>query len=689
MRATRIRATRNLFHAHSSEKIRRRDRARFMQGRVPLTLLDRPMGIPFNNSYLIRLNEHFTTEKANKRAAVLEREDYDTPSATKYSFRQLGTDMHHRKSSLVDEHEDFYMSDNTRVGRSVGLIADRNYEFVGGLFDTSELSTIWILGSWPIGSLKQPIRSALMLCINLLSLFATGLRPVLIANNSQPREIAELMQTAETSHLITPRNMFETPLMQEFRRQNQQYHISAITKLSHETLLSITQMKGEYHTKIDKKSQGTILFTSGTTGKPKAVFTDMSSVSGQCGRLRRAWEYTTRDHILHTLPNHHIHGLVNVLLTPLYSGSSVEFTNQPFNAVKVLERIAQPASHAFPQVTMFHGVPTMYASFITAYDSMPPSKQEEIAAGLKNLRVAVCGSAALPTPIAEKWKKITGSIPLERYGMTETGMVFTNPLEPEKRIPGSVGYPFLNIHTQLLDPNGIVIPRNGIPGDLVIKWQDDADMFGGYWGNWNATAEARVNPIRVIPEWVKRIEDGTVILKNPRRGMNPESRTVDLGTGWFATGDVAMRGEQGEMIMLGRKSVDIMKVGGNIVSALEVERELLGLDEPDEVAVVGLPSEKFGKIPAAIVKLKPEYAARYNGDPEYKREFVPNIRKKARELLSAEKLPRKWIIVDKIPRNAMGKVMKAMLLKDKALFPNLGMEEPISDPEEITDLPKS
>ncbi|KAF3911666.1 hypothetical protein AA313_de0202736 [Arthrobotrys entomopaga] len=400
----------------------------------------------------------------------------------------------------------------------------------------------------------------------------------------------------------------------------------------------------------------------------------MDSVEIQCTTLRNAWKYDPQDHILHVLPTHHIHGLVNALLTPLSSGSSVEFTKEPFDARKVLKRISSPTTQQqqLDRVTMFHGVPTMYSSFLSAYDTMSPSEQAETRAGLKRLRVAVCGSAALPVPVAERWKQITGEVPLERYGMTETGMTFSNSLNPEDRIIGSVGYPMAGIKALLLDHKQRIIDVNGVAGNLAIQWEPKAKgrsspLFTEYWNKRSAMNKQLVIPEEVKEDMVERYEDNKVVMKLQDDTKERGATRRKLDTVWFKTGDMAKRGPNGEMILLGRSSVDIINVGGHLVSALEIERKLLTLEGIGEAAVIGLPSEKFGHIPAAVVALKPDYAKRYEEDEEYRRKFVPNFRKELRAVLSSEKLPRVWHVMDKIPKNQMGKVNKVTL--SKAVFP--------------------
>ncbi|KAK6348522.1 hypothetical protein TWF718_006310 [Orbilia javanica] len=642
--------------------------------RVSSTLWDDCPGIPYNNPFLARVLENMTSDYYSDYPAVTERHDYDTKDSTSYSYRKLGTDIYGtRKEILKIKEVEGALRDYDRSyrGFSVGLMADRSYEFV----------------------------------VNLLTLMSIGARPVLISNTSKPAEIQNLMQTARTPFLIPPSKFFkEQPWVQDFIRDHPDYKIwsnEALESWKDARPLSEEQLAQEYTIPTSKTKQGTILFTSGTTGNPKAVFTDISSISQQCSALRSLWEYNEEDRLLHVLPNHHIHGLVNCLLTPLTSGSAVEFITQPFNAHKVLERISKPPSVDFPPITMFHGVPTMYSSFISAYESYDDSRKEKTMKGLRRLRVAVCGSAALPVPIAKKWEQITGSIPLERYGMTETGMVLSNSLDVSLRRLGSVGYPMPGVHVHLIDPNDRLIMVPDVPGKLVVRWHNESQLFHKYWNDVKATNKAKVKPEQIAQRALDKIEDGKVMMKTmklkkfDRRALRQKVRDY-----WFRTGDMAVRGEDGEYYMLGRESVDILKVAGHLVSALEIEREILTLKEILEVAVVGVKSAKFGSIPQAIIGLKPEYAQKLNSpqrpqEPEgesgegegegitgadYKKELINSLRKRMREKLSEEKLPRRWIIVDSIPRNAMGKVNKKQLLADETLFPK-GLDGEVSKKE--------
>ncbi|KAK6517712.1 hypothetical protein TWF506_004894 [Arthrobotrys conoides] len=664
MRLTRNLPIRNLFHVHPYTQRGHGTVSNIVDlaRRVTHTIWDDSPGIPYNNPFLIRVLDTITSIDHSDYPAITERHDYDTKESTSYSYRKLGTDLYgtRRNWLKIPEIETKLKGPDIERGVSVGLIADRSYEFV----------------------------------VNLLTLFSMGIRPVLISNTSKPTEIHKLMHTAKTAFLIPPSESFKhQQWVQDFIKDHPDYKLFANEELEswkNSRPLSEKALSQEYLLETSKLKQGTILFTSGTTGNPKAVFTDLSSISQQCSSLRSLWEYTEEDRLLHVLPTHHIHGLSNCLLTPLTSGSAIEFISKPFNAHKVLNRISQPPSVDFPPITMFHGVPTMYSAFISAYESYDSLQKEKVAKGLKGLRVAVCGSAALPVPIAKKWEEITGTLPLERYGMTETGMVFSNSLDPSLRKLGSVGYPMPGVHAHIVDPNDRLIMVPNVPGKLVVRWHKESQLFHKYWNDIRATNKARVKPEQVDKKAIHKIENGKVMMKTMKLKRGHKGYRQKLSDDWFRTGDMAVRGEDGEYYMLGRESVDILKVAGHLTSALEIEREILSLPEISEVAVVGVKSEKFGDIPHAIIALKPEYATKLTSPSgkegkgqEYKKELINSLRKRMREKLSEEKLPRRWIITESIPRNAMGKVNKKQLLADERFFPK-GKNEGTTRSDEVS-----
>jgi acyl-CoA synthetase (AMP-forming)/AMP-acid ligase II len=293
-------------------------------------------------------------------------------------------------------------------------------------------------------------------------------------------------------------------------------------------------------------------------------------LTAQSQSLLNAWKYSPSDRLLHVLPLHHIHGTVNALLTPLFAGSTIEFLF-PFNASSVWERLAAPflpQGKREDKITFFTAVPTIYNRLLSAHQTMPSKVHDalRIAISPENMRVNISGSAALPTPTKDAWTELSnGNVLLERYGMTEVGMALSCGLNFNDRVDGSVGWPLPSVEVRLVDTESNEVIQHGEEIDKDGKERDGEihlrgpTVFKGYWQNPTATAE----------EFTKG-EDG--------KGS------------WFKTGDVAVRREvkgsgqsgqdwaKGPMYYIkGRKSADIIKTGGEKVSALEVERELLAL----------------------------------------------------------------------------------------------------------------
>ncbi|KAH7156492.1 hypothetical protein EDB81DRAFT_392780 [Dactylonectria macrodidyma] len=395
-----------------------------------------------------------------------------------------------------------------------------------------------------------------------------------------------------------------------------------------------------------------MLYTSGTTNRPKGVLLPQSVFTAQSRSLLEAWEYSPSDHLLHVLPLHHIHGTVNAILTPLLAGSTIEFMF-PFNADAVWKRLSAPflpvAGEAVPKhkITFFTVVPTVYSRLLNSYKSLPSDVQEaaRTATSPEHMRVAISGSAALPTPIKAAWRELSrGNVLLERYGMTEVGMALSCGLDFDDRIDASVGWPLPSVQARLVDMDtGKVIevgeeidPATGRERSGEIQLRGPT-IFREYWRNPTATAS----------EFVEG-EDG-------------QGR-------WFKTGDVAVRrpvasaGQNASQpwthgplyFIQGRKSADIIKTGGEKVSALEVERELLSLPEVAEAAVVAVPSGQWGHKVGAIIILDHDVATKWS---------PLEMRRALKNRLANYKIPQVLRVVEHIPRNAMGKINKKQLVK--------------------------
>ena len=289
--------------------------------------------------------------------------------------------------------------------------------------------------------------------------------------------------------------------------------------------------------------RATILYTSGTTGKPKGVVTTHGQVAAQIGSLLEAWEWTPDDRALLVLPLHHVHGIINVLGCALAAGAACEILPQ-FETEPAWERLASG------DITVFSAVPTIYRRLIQSFDAAPPEVQRARAEGCRRVRLMMSGSAALPVHTLERWREISGHTLLERYGMTETGMILSNPLHGERR-PGVVGTPLPGVDVRLVD------------GEVEVR---GPGVFLEYWNRPQETRDA-------------------------------------FRDGWFRTGDVATV-EAGAYRLLGRTSVDIIKTGGYKISALEIEEVIRAHPSVSDCAVVGVPDEDWGERVSVDVELR-------------------------------------------------------------------------------------
>lgn len=338
-----------------------------------------------------------------------------------------------------------------------------------------------------------------------------------------------------------------------------------------------------------------LIYTSGTTGKPKGVLISHAQLTAQIASLTEAWEWTSNDYILNMLPMHHVHGIVNITCCALYNGATCEMYPS-FDEAQALNIIATG------RLSLFMAVPTIYHKLIRHFEQADEESQKKWFAGMQHIRLMVCGSAALPVPVLEKWKSISGHVLLERYGMTEIGMALSNPLHGE-RMPGYVGKPLPGVAVILADDNGRPITEVETPGQLYIKGDT---VFKEYWNR-------------------------------------PEETAKSFDNDWFKTGDIATVDVEGNYKILGRNSTDIIKSGGYKISALEIEQLLLEHPAIVECAVVALPDEEWGEC----------IAAAYVGDID-----ADEIKVWVKEKLAPYKLPRRWLSLPTLPRNAMGKIIK-------------------------------
>ncbi|KXT08380.1 hypothetical protein AC579_3186 [Pseudocercospora musae] len=376
------------------------------------------------------------------------------------------------------------------------------------------------------------------------------------------------------------------------------------------SILHPGQIKVSSDPYLDDSAPGVVIFTSGTTGKPKGSVMRRGFIHDEALAIVDHYQITPNDVLLHVLPVHHATGIGIMFFPFLMGGALLEFRSGSFSPEWTWERWKRRG------VTFFSGVPTIYMRMMRYFQqriSSSPDSQQYID-GARSLRACICGTSALPKPIADFWKGLLGRHILLRYGATEIGAVFKVRMNDENVPDGSVGTLFAGCDVKLSD---------GDQGEVLVR---SPGMFSKYLFDPQATATAH---------------------------------TKD---GYYQTGDIARR--EGEYYwIMGRASVDIIKSGGYKISALDIEREILALPYIAEAMVVGVPDDEFGERVAAAVCLKSK------GDmaPEDRHHLVENLtisrlRQDLRRRLAGYKMPTILkVIPDELPKSGTGKVVKKQL----------------------------
>ncbi|CCG82832.1 putative Peroxisomal AMP binding enzyme [Taphrina deformans PYCC 5710] len=438
------------------------------------------------------------------------------------------------------------------------------------------------LGVWAAGGIAVPVCTSHPTPEMLYTLQDSGSK-VLIVSERFAKRGSELQQKIPKLQLIHVENVLDSGSKDQPRLSDGQF---------------------------DENTGALIIYTSGTTGQPKgAVHTHKSTVA-QVTSLKEAWKYGPEDRLLHVLPLHHIHGIVNALLTPLYSASCVEFAPEKFDAEGVWQRLLSSTN----PITLFMAVPTIYTKLLSA---VPKGDVK-----LKDVRLCVSGSAALPTSVKKSWKEHTGHVLLERYGMTEIGMGLSCGMAEEDRLDSSVGWPLPGIRAKLVDEETHrEIGGDDVPGEI---WISGDNLFREYLN---------------------------------KKAQTEKEIVHEQGVRWFKTGDIALRSKdhRGAYFIQGRSSVDIIKSGGYKISALEVERDILHLPFVKEAAVMGVKDDEWGQRVAALIVP----AEGHEGLT------LKELREALKEEIAGYKVPTLMkVLRDGIPRNAMGKVNKKELVKE-------------------------
>lgn len=348
---------------------------------------------------------------------------------------------------------------------------------------------------------------------------------------------------------------------------------------------------------IGPDDPGLIIYTSGTTGKPKGAVLTQANLIYDAQNIIRLWEITERDALCHALPLFHIHGLCFALHTALLAGSAVIMLEgfSPQGVLDVLSR--QEGKHA---CTLFMAVPSMYAKLMDHLGEKRPD--------FSHMRLWTSGSAPLLARDFERIKEVFGKEPVEREGMSETGMNFSNPLRGARK-PGSIGMPLPGLEVRVVNPETLV---DVAPGNTGEFWLKGPAITLGYWRKPDETAQA-------------------------------------FREGWFRTGDLGRVDHDGYYYLTDRIKHIIIS-GGENISPKEIETVINRLDGVAESSVVGIPDEKWGEKVVAAVVAKP-------GSILTERE----IQGFCKTHLHNWKCPKQIVFAHELPKNRMGKVLKEEL----------------------------
>lgn len=346
----------------------------------------------------------------------------------------------------------------------------------------------------------------------------------------------------------------------------------------------------------DPAAVALMIYTSGTTGRPKGAMLTHGNITANLDSLHSAWGWRADDVILHVLPIFHVHGLIVALHGALHAGATAVLLPR-FEADEVLALLASG------RFSVFMGVPTIHRRLIDR--ALAGDRRYDFSA----LRLMTSGSDRLPDDLFQAYQTHFGYTLLERYGMSETGMLISNPLHGERRV-GSVGLPLPGVAVRIVDPDSEAPLADGSVGAVQVR---GANVCPGYWRKPDKTAEA----------------------------FTPD--------GWLRTGDLGVRAPDGYITLKGRAK-DLIITGGYNVYPPEVELVLAEHPAVQASAVIGCPDRAWGERVTACVVLRPGHEVAADA-------LIAHC--KAR--LVSYKVPRRVVLLDDFPRNALGKVQKAQL----------------------------
>ena len=350
---------------------------------------------------------------------------------------------------------------------------------------------------------------------------------------------------------------------------------------------------------IREDDPGIIMYTSGTTGKPKGAILTQNNLAHNARNVIRAWEITDNDVLCHVLPLYHIHGLCFALHTALIAGAHVLMLDS-FSPEKVIEVLSRKEGK-YP-CTLFMAVPTMYGKLM---DYLGDSRLH-----FGHIRLWTSGSAPLPPEDFVKVKEVFGKEPVEREGMSETGINFTNPVRGVRK-PGSIGLPLPGLAVRIVDPDTFQDMRPGQTGEI---WLKGPAVTPGYW-------------------------------------KKPQETAKTFENGWFRTGDLGKIDADGYYHLTDRIKQIIIS-GGENISPKEIESVINQIGDVVESSVVGIPDEKWGERVVAAVVTK-SGSSLNSGD----------VHAYCKQRLHNWKCPKKIVFLRELPKNTMGKVLNEEVKK--------------------------
>lgn len=467
------------------------------------------------------------------------------------------------------------------VNRCAGLLAREGVRSRDRVILLLEKSTAWVMAH--------------------LALIRMGAVVVPLNPGFKPHELAYLLKDADARLILADPEIHETvrSLVPETRVTAMPAEIPADTPAAPPPDNGTGQQHFETAPAgaagmISPRDPALIVYTSGTTGNPKGAVLTHANLLHDARTIISAWQITRADILCHSLPLFHVHGLCFALHTALLSGAHVLMTDRfdPETVIDILTRKTPPGPS-----TVFMAVPTMYNRLMEKLGNRQPD--------FSHLRLITSGSAPLLEKDFLKIAGIFGKEPVEREGMSETGMNFSNPLDGIRK-KGSIGLPLPGVAVRVVNPEtGLDVPA----GDIGELWLKSGAITAEYWNKERETRAA-------------------------------------FSDGWFRTGDLGYRDEDGYYFLTDRMSHMII-TGGENVSPKEIETVINGLEGINASSVVGIPDDRWGERIVALVEVAPGSGVR-----------EADIRTECRRKLHDLKCPKQVRFTDRLPRNTMGKILK-------------------------------